>query len=137
MRKRDPERIRMKVDQLVVDPATKLPLLTLRAVDNGVSLKLSIGIFEASAIAVELERIAFERPMTHDLFARAIEVMGATVNGVEITDVKQGLYLAIIELDKGGEQVRLDCRPSDAIALALRAQAPIHVSRRVLEKQIR
>jgi bifunctional DNase/RNase len=134
MRKRVPERIRMKVDQLVVDPATKLPLLTLRAVDNGVSLKLSIGIFEASAIAVELERIAFERPMTHDLFARAIEVMGATVSGVEITDVKDRLYLAFIELDKGGERVRLDCRPSDAIALALRAGAPIHVSRRVLEK---
>jgi len=135
MRKRLPDRIQMKVDQLVVDPRTKLPLLTLRAVDNGVSLRLSIGVFEASAIATELERIAFERPMTHDLFARAIEAMGASVVAVEIHDYKDRLYHAFIELDRGGERTRLDCRPSDAIALALRAGAPIHVSRRVLEKR--
>jgi bifunctional DNase/RNase len=131
--KRQRERVRMKVDQVVVDPATRLPLLTLRAVDHGVSLELAIGVFEASAIAVELERIAFERPMTHDLFARALEVMGATITSVEITDVRDRLYLAVIELDRGGQRVRLDCRPSDAIALALRAKAPIHVARHVID----
>lgn len=125
--------ILMSVGGLTLDPVTKTPIVILKDPDNKLNLPIWIGLLEATAMATELEGIKMARPMTHDLLRNMIGEMGGAVEAVEITDLKENTYFAVIHLRFNGSQVSLDARPSDAISLALRTKSPIYVSKRVLE----
>jgi uncharacterized protein len=128
-----PRMIDMTVSQLTVDPHTNMPLIILKDEAGAQALPIWIGLIEASAIASELEKIALERPMTHDLMRNLLGECGATVDRVEVTDVRDNTFYALIHLSVGERQLAVDSRPSDAIALALRTGARIRVARKVLE----
>lgn len=125
--------ILMSVGGLTLDPVTKTPIVILKDPDNKLNLPIWIGLLEATAMATELEGIKMARPMTHDLLRNMIGEMGGAVEAVEITDLKENTYFALIHLRFNSNQVTLDARPSDAISLALRTKSPIYVSKRVLE----
>ena len=123
----------MNVGGLTLDPATKTPIVILRDGENKVNLPIWIGLLEATAIATELEGIQMARPMTHDLLRNLIGELGATVESIEISDLRDNTYYAVIHLRVGDTARTIDSRPSDAISLALRSKSPINVARRVLE----
>jgi len=125
--------IAMNVGGLTLDPATKTPIVILRDDDNKLNLPIWIGLLEATAIATELEGIQMARPMTHDLLRNLIGELGATVESIEISDLRDNTYYAVIHLQVAGAARTIDSRPSDAISLALRVKSPIYVARRVLE----
>src|SRR5512143_2936534 len=125
--------ILMNVGGLTLDPTTKTPIVILRDSDNKLNLPIWIGLLEATAIATELEGIQMARPMTHDLLRNLIGELGATVQSVEISDLRDNTYYAVINLLIAGAPRAIDSRPSDAISLALRSKSPIYVARRVLE----
>jgi bifunctional DNase/RNase len=127
------ETIQMSVGGLTLDPSTKTPIVILRDGENKLNLPIWIGLLEATAIATELEGIQMARPMTHDLLRNLIGELGATVESVEISDLRENTYYAIINLRIGGDAHAIDSRPSDAISLALRSKSPIYVARKVLE----
>lgn len=126
---------RMEVQGLMMDPSSKSPIVILREAGGEALLPIWIGVFEANAIAMCIEGVEAPRPMTHDLFSASLEIAGARVEKVVIRDLSNSTFFASIhlELGTGGEVVTLDSRPSDAIALALRAAAPIFVLDSVLE----
>ncbi len=126
--------IRMSVEGLTLDPATKTPIVVLRDADNKINLPIWIGLLEATAIATELESIEMARPMTHDLLKTVIGELDATVEAVEVSDLKDNTFYATIHLKIGDRTASIDSRPSDALALAIRAQCPIYVSKKVLEQ---
>ena len=123
----------MSVGGLTLDPATKTPIVILRDGDNKLNLPIWIGLLEATAIATELEGIQMARPMTHDLLRNLIGELGATVDNIEISDLRDNTYYAVINLRIGDAARAIDSRPSDAISLALRLKSPIYVARKVLE----
>jgi bifunctional DNase/RNase len=123
----------MSVGGLTLDPVTKTPIVLLRDRDNKIALPIWIGLLEATAIATELEGIKMARPMTHDLLRNILNELQATVERVEITDLRENTYYAAVHLRAGDRVLVIDSRPSDAIALALRVKTPIFVHRRVLE----
>jgi len=123
----------MSVGGLTLDPVTKTPIVILKDPDNKVNLPIWIGLLEATAMATELEGIKMARPMTHDLLRTVIGELGAEVDRVEITDLKDNTYFAVIHLRVNGDQRVIDSRPSDAISLALRTKSPIYVAKHVLE----
>ena len=125
--------ILMTVGGLTLDPVTKTPIVILRDPDNKLNLPIWIGLLEATAMATELEGIKMARPMTHDLLRAIIGEMGAVVEWVEVTDLKDNTYFALIYLRVDGRQMAIDARPSDAISLALRTKSPIYVAKKVLE----
>jgi uncharacterized protein len=126
--------LEMSVFQLTVDPFTNMPILILKD-EAGEALPIWIGLLEASAIATELEKIALDRPMTHDLMKNLIGESGLKVDCVEIHDVKDNTFYAAIHLIGPRKRaIALDSRPSDAIALALRTGARIRVARKVVEQ---
>lgn len=128
--------VEMKIKGLMIDPVSNMPIIILKS-DNGEDvLPIWVGIFEANAIAMQMESIVSPRPMTHDLLKNVIEGLEANIQGVEITDLKENTFFAVIRLDLSGRSLEIDSRPSDAMALALRAGAPILVRRSVLEKSI-
>jgi len=126
----------MTVSRLTTDPLTQLPILILKDASGDEALPIWIGLPEASAIAAELEHIAYERPLTHDLLKIVLGEAGMRVDSVEVTDVKNQTFFAAIYLRKplSRKRVKIDSRPSDAIALAMRCGAPIRVARRVLDR---
>jgi uncharacterized protein len=127
--------LEMTVSQLTVDPFTNMPILILKDHAGAEALPIWIGLLEASAIATELEKIALDRPMTHDLLKTVIGESGLKVECIEIHDVKNNTFYAAIRLvGPRGRAIQLDSRPSDAIALALRTGAPIRVAKKVLER---
>lgn len=126
--------IEMKVSGLTIDPLTNTPIVILKDMQEQRAIPIWIGLFEASAIATELEKIGFSRPMTHDLINDILKVLNVTVESVEICDLRNNTFFANIHLIKNGERFVVDSRPSDAIALALRADARIYVDDSVLEK---
>ena len=126
--------IEMKVSGLTIDPITNTPIVILKNMQENKAIPIWIGLFEASAIATELEKIAFSRPMTHDLFNECLKVLAVTVNKIVIADIRNNTFFANIYLSKEGQNFTIDARPSDAIALALRAHAPIFVDETVIEK---
>ncbi|MDL1969564.1 MAG: DUF151 domain-containing protein [Candidatus Desulfofervidaceae bacterium] len=126
--------LEMKVFGLTVDPVTNSPIVILKAVEGNEALPIWIGILEATAIASELEEVKFSRPMTHDLLKNVIETVGAQVEKVVVCDLRDNTYYALIYLKTPTKQYKIDARPSDAIALALRVNAPIFVDEIVLEK---
>jgi hypothetical protein len=125
--------IQMNVGGLTLDPVTKAPIVILQDRDNKLNLPIWIGLLEATAMATELEGIKMSRPMTHDLLRNLLKELGATVECVQITDLKDNTYFAAIHLRINGDLRLIDSRPSDAISLALRTKSPIYVDKRVIE----
>jgi hypothetical protein len=126
--------IEMKVSGIVLDPQTNVPIVILKDGEGKRTLPIWIGLLEASAIAMELEKIKIHRPLTHDLLKNILEQLQAAVVKIEITDIKNNTYYALIHLECSGKIAAIDSRPSDAIALALRTNAPIFVAASVLDK---
>jgi hypothetical protein len=125
--------ILMSVGGLTLDPVTKTPIVILKDRENKLNLPIWIGLLEATAMATELEGIKMARPMTHDLLRTIIGELGGAVEAVEITDLKENTYFAVIHIRINHSELALDARPSDAISLALRTKSPIYVAKRVLE----
>ena len=128
------EMIKMKVTGLTIDPFTSMPIIILKDMDEKCALPIWIGLIEASAIATELEHIKLTRPMTHDLMKNIISQAGLTVVKIEVNDLSDNTFYAKVTLNSGGKEVDLDSRPSDAIAIALRTDAPIYVAKHVIDK---
>lgn len=126
--------LEMKVFGVTVDPFTNVPIVILKDSDEKNALPVWIGVLEASAIASELEKIHFSRPMTHDLLKEVLKNLDVTVKKIEVNDLKDNVYYAAIHMAGKSGSFILDARPSDAIALALRMGAPIFVDTGVLEK---
>jgi uncharacterized protein len=125
--------IEMTIKGLMVDPITNMPIILLRDEAGQRVLPIWVGIFEANAIALQIENVATPRPMTHDLLRNVIRDLNASVTRVVVCDLKENTFYAMIYLQVGGETVAVDARPSDAIALALRTRAPIFVEETVVE----
>jgi bifunctional DNase/RNase len=126
----------MKVGGLTLDPLTNSPVLVLKGLKGEKILPIWIGVLEATAIATVLENVDVGRPMTHDLLKTLIAELGARILRVEICDLKMNTYYALIHLEQSGQCIQIDARPSDAIALAVRFDAPIFVEEKVLEKSL-
>src|SRR5215203_7298987 len=125
--------IEMRVGGLTLDPVTKTPIVILKDTDNKLNLPIWVGLMEATAMATELEGIKMARPMTHDLLRAVVDTLGGVVEAIEVTDLRDSTYYAVIYLEVGGRKVSVDARPSDAISLALRSKSPIFVAKKVLE----
>ena len=126
--------LEMKVRGLALDPLSNMPIIILKDDEDKRSLPIWVGIFEANAIALELEKIATPRPMTHDLIKNILETIEARVLKVVVTDLKENTFFAVLHLQLGETEYTVDSRPSDAIALALRVAAPIYVDEDVVRK---
>jgi bifunctional DNase/RNase len=126
--------LEMKVRGLALDPLSNMPIVILRDEEDRRSLPIWVGVFEANAIALELEKIATPRPMTHDLIKNILESLDARVGKVVVNDLRDNTFFAVIHLHLGGSEITVDSRPSDAIALALRVGAPIFVDEEVVLK---
>lgn len=126
--------IEMSVKGLTLDPLTNMPIVILKDTDDKRVLPIWIGLFEANAIALELEKITTPRPMTHDLMRDVITGLNAEVTKIVVNDLKNNTFYAVIHLSLNGNHIVIDSRPSDAIALALRSEAPIYVSAEVVNK---
>jgi uncharacterized protein len=125
--------IEVKIRGLMMDPNSGTPIIILKDVNSETMLPIWVGTYEANAIALEIEKIAPQRPMTHDLLRNLIVEMGARVDRVVVTELRDNTFYAVIEMrDQNGEILKLDSRPSDAIALALRADCPIFVDEDVI-----
>ncbi|HEU4635367.1 MAG TPA: bifunctional nuclease family protein, partial [Edaphobacter sp.] len=128
-----PEEVEMQIRGLMMDPVTNMPIVVLKDIASDLVLPIWVGIFEANAIALELEKTATPRPMTHDLLRNMARNLNAEVRKVVVSELRDDTFYAVIWLDQNGETVAMDARPSDAIALALRWDCPIYVNRDVLE----
>lgn len=124
----------MVVSGLTIDPFTNSPIMILKDVDSDKAVPIWIGLLEATAIASELENIKFSRPMTHDLLKNILDTTEISVVKVEVCDLRDNTYFALIHLFRDGRELTIDARPSDAIALALRAKCPIYVAEEVIRK---
>jgi len=124
----------MVVSGLTIDPYTNSPIMILKDMEGEKTLPIWIGLLEATSIASELEKIKFSRPMTHDLFRNLLDSLQLTIDHIEVCDLKDNTFYALIYI-QGKEKIwTLDARPSDAIAIALRTDAPILVDERVIQK---
>jgi bifunctional DNase/RNase len=120
--------VEVKIRALMMDPNSGTPIIILKDINSEMMLPIWVGAYEANAIALEIEKIAPQRPMTHDLLRNLIIEIGAHVQRVVVTELRDNTFFAIIEMDTSdGNTLMLDSRPSDAIALALRADCPIFV----------
>lgn len=124
----------MQIKGLMLDPTSNTPIVILRDEEDRLFLPIWIGVFEANAIAMELEKAEAPRPMTHDLFHQTLQAAQVSLENVLIRDLRDSTFFATLRLVSGGEPFEIDARPSDALALALRADAPILVLPSVLEK---
>jgi bifunctional DNase/RNase len=125
--------IEVKIRALMMDPNSGTPIIILKDVNSETMLPIWVGAYEANAIALEIEKIAPQRPMTHDLLRNLIVEMGTKVERVVITELRDNTFFAVIEMRTiEGTAMMLDSRPSDAIALALRADCPIFVDQEVI-----
>lgn len=125
--------IEVKIRALMMDPNSGTPIIILKDVNSETMLPIWVGTYEANAIALEIEKIAPQRPMTHDLLRNLIVEIGAQVNRVVVTELRDNTFFAVIEMSTmEGGRMSLDSRPSDAIALALRADCPIFVDMDVI-----
>ena len=125
--------IEMTIKGLMVDPITNMPIVILRDKDGQKVLPIWVGVFEANAIALQIENIATPRPMTHDLLRNVIHDLKASVQKVVVSDLQDNTFYALIYLALNGDTLAIDARPSDAIALALRTRAPIFVEDTVID----
>jgi len=127
----------MRVIGITIDPVTQSPIVILRDKENLNTLPIWIGILEANAIAVALEKLTFPRPMTHDLFKNLLEQTGVRLHRIEVTDIRENTYYAALHMESGGKPIIVDSRPSDAIAIAVRMEVPIMVRDQVIEKALK
>jgi uncharacterized protein len=125
--------VEMKIRGLTMDPVTQMPIVVLKDVNGNTVLPIWVGIFEANAIALEIEKVSTPRPMTHDLLKTVLLGLEAAVRKVVVSDLKDDTFYALIWLERGGEMISIDSRPSDALALALRLDCPIYVEDTVLK----
>ena len=125
--------IEMTIKGLMVDPITNMPIIILRDKEGQRVLPIWVGVFEANAIALQMENVTTPRPMTHDLLKNVISDLKADIQKIVVSDLKENTFYALIYLVVNGEPVAIDARPSDAIALALRARAPIFVEDSVID----
>ncbi|MDA2915697.1 bifunctional nuclease family protein [Nitrospinae bacterium AH_259_B05_G02_I21] len=126
--------LEMKVKGLALDPSTNTPIVILEDLEEERALPIWVGIFEANAIALEMESVPTPRPMTHDLIKNILEGIQAEVSRIVVNDLQDNTFYAVIFLSLNGTEVTIDSRPSDAIALALRVDAPIYVAKKVLDE---
>jgi bifunctional DNase/RNase len=124
--------IEMKIRGLMMDPVTQLPIVILKDVDSETLLPIWVGVFEANAIALEIEKVATPRPMTHDLIRNVLSGLDTFVHRVVVTELRADTFYAVIWLERDGKIISVDSRPSDALALALRADCPIYVDEEVI-----
>jgi bifunctional DNase/RNase len=125
--------IEVRIRGLMMDPATNMPIIVLKDVASDTVMPIWVGIFEANAIAIEIEKVSSPRPMTHDLTRNLIHYLNGTLERVVITELKEDTFFAVLWLKQGDEPITIDARPSDAIALALRADCPIFVAEQVMQ----
>jgi uncharacterized protein len=125
--------VEMKIRGLMVDPSTNMPIVVLKDVNGETLLPIWVGLYEANAIALEIEKIAPPRPMTHDLLKNLVQSLNGSVQKVVVTELRDDTFFAVVWMEQDGETVAIDARPSDALALALRADCPIFVSDQVLQ----
>jgi len=125
--------VEMRIRGLMLDPTTNMPIIVLKDVNSDSVLPIWVGVFEANAIALEIEKVSPPRPMTHDLLKNVITGLGATVERVVVTELRNDTFFAAIWATRNGEPMVMDSRPSDAIALAMRTDCPIFVDEEVLK----
>jgi bifunctional DNase/RNase len=125
--------IEVRIRGLMMDPATSMPIVVLKDVASDTVMPIWVGIFEANAIAIEIEKVAAPRPMTHDLTRNLIHGLRGQLERVVISELKDDTFFAVLWLRQDGEPLVIDARPSDAIALALRADCPIYVTEEVMQ----
>ncbi len=121
-----------KIKGLIMDPLTNSPIVILQSVEKNTLLPIWVGIFEANAIALQIERIDTPRPLTHDLIKNILLQLDANVDKIVVSDLQENTFYAVIHLRMNGDHITIDSRPSDAIALALRTDAPIYVTEEVI-----
>ncbi|MCZ2076751.1 MAG: bifunctional nuclease family protein [Bryobacteraceae bacterium] len=125
--------VEMKIRGLMMDPVTNMPIVILKDVGGATILPIWVGIYEANAIALEIEKVATPRPMTHDLIKTLLLGLEAGVKKIVVNELKDDTFYALIWLEKNGDMISIDSRPSDALALALRLDCPIFVDESVLK----
>ncbi len=125
--------IEMKIRGLMMDPVTQMPIVILKDLSGKTVLPIWVGIYEANAIALEIEKVATPRPLTHDLIKTLLLGMEASLQKVVVSELRDDTFYAVIWLEKDGKLMTVDSRPSDALALALRLDCPIFVSEQVLK----
>jgi uncharacterized protein len=125
--------IEMSIKGLMVDPITNMPIVILKDKLGERILRIWVGLFEANAIALQIENVSTPRPMTHDLLRNIITDLDGSVDRVVVSDLKDNTFFAVIHLTVHGERIAIDARPSDAIALALRTRSPILVEESVID----
>ncbi len=123
----------MKIRGLMMDPVTNMPIVILKDVAGDTVLPIWVGIYEANAIALEIEKVTTPRPMTHDLLKNMLIGLDAHVHKVVVNELRDDTFFAIIWLERDGASISIDSRPSDALALALRVDCPIFVEDEVLK----
>ncbi len=124
--------VEMRIRGLMMDPVTNTPIVVLKDVGGESVLPIWVGVYEANAIALEIEKVTTPRPMTHDLLKNVLMGFGATVSKVVVTELKDDTFYAVIWAERDGQVISIDSRPSDALALALRVDCPIFVDEEVL-----
>lgn len=125
--------VEMKIRGLMMDPVTNMPIVVLKDINGSTILPIWVGIYEANAIALEIEKVSTPRPMTHDLIKTVLLGLGTGVRKVVVSELKDDTFYAVIWLDRNGDLISVDSRPSDALALALRLDCPIYVDDSVLK----
>jgi bifunctional DNase/RNase len=125
--------VEVRIRGLMMDPATNMPIVVLKDVASDTVMPIWVGIFEANAIAIEIEKLAAPRPMTHDLTRNLIHHLNGELEKVVITELRDDTFFAILWMRQDNQPITVDARPSDAIALALRADCPIYVSEQVMQ----
>ncbi|HYU43588.1 MAG TPA: bifunctional nuclease family protein [Vicinamibacteria bacterium] len=125
--------IEMNIKGLMIDPITNMPIIILRDPEGQRILPIWVGVFEANAIALQIENVQTPRPMTHDLLKNIIDDLSAHVERIVVTELKENTFYALIHLRTNGHSIEVDARPSDAIALALRTRSPIFVEEAVIQ----
>ena len=125
--------VEMKIRGLMMDPVTNMPIVVLKDAQGTAVLPIWVGIYEANAIALEIEKVSTPRPMTHDLIKILLLGLGTGIRKVVVSELREDTFYAVIWLDKDGDLISVDSRPSDALALALRLDCPIYVDDSVLK----
>ena len=125
--------VEMKIRGLMMDPVTNMPIVILKDVNGTAVLPIWVGVYEANAIALEIEKVSTPRPMTHDLIKNLLLGLHTAVRKVVVNDLRDETFYALIWLEQDGEIISIDSRPSDALALALRLDCPIYVEENVLK----
>jgi len=125
--------VEMKIRGLMMDPVTNIPIVILKDINGATVLPIWVGVYEANAIALEIEKVATPRPMTHDLIKSLLLGLDTNVRKVVVSELKDDTFYAVIWLDRDGDLISVDSRPSDALALALRLDCPIYVEEAVLK----